>query len=92
MIRQLGILSPLIGLCGCVALDSQIVQERFCKRAMGLLYPNCRIEPAEHAPARERIYRVSCLRNFHLRYGRVFDEIRRMLLQKCEEICIAEGG
>ena len=51
MIRQLGILSPLIGLCGCVALDSQIVQERFCS-VMGLLYPNCRIEPAEHAPAR----------------------------------------
>ncbi|HHT72099.1 MAG TPA: hypothetical protein GX008_00105 [Firmicutes bacterium] len=51
MINQLGNTSPLIGLCGCVALGSQIAQKRFCE-VVGLLYPRARIEPADHAPAK----------------------------------------
>ncbi len=51
MIKQLGNPSPLIGLCGSVALGSRIVRERFCK-VIGLLYPYSQIESADHAPAK----------------------------------------
>ena len=44
MINQLGNTSPLIGLCGCVALGSQIAQKRFCE-VVGLLYPRAALNP-----------------------------------------------
>lgn len=51
MIKYTGKSNPLIGLCGCIVLGSQIVKERFCQM-IEILFPESQIEAAELAPAK----------------------------------------
>ena len=51
VLKQLGTSTVLIGLSGCTALDSHIVNDRI-RRAIGGLFPQCEIVEAAHAPAK----------------------------------------